>query len=77
MGGAGKVKEKAENISESYLILDKVGSVGEIQKKMKTAQDLWNRTEESAKKQFIPLTYTPKRLPEFLMLYPDFYRKPS
>jgi beta-1,4-mannosyl-glycoprotein beta-1,4-N-acetylglucosaminyltransferase len=76
MGSAAKIREKVENISESHVIIDKVGSVEEIQTKMVTGQDLWNRTEDYAKKQFVPLLYTPKKLPEFLMLYPDFYRKP-
>lgn len=74
MGGAAKVKEKAENIAESHVIINDVGSVEEIQKKMDSTKDLWNRTEDYAQKQLVPLQYTPTRLPEFLMLYPNFYK---
>ena len=72
MGGATRIREKVENIAESHVIINDVGTVEEIQKKMDSSLDLWNRKDDYAKKQFVSLTYTPKRLPEFLMVYPDF-----
>jgi hypothetical protein len=74
MGGADRIKQKVENIAESHLIVDKIGTIEEIQKKMATSRDLWDRTEEYAQKQIVPLQYIPKSLPKFLMIYPDFYR---
>lgn len=74
MGGADRIKTKVENIAESHLIIDRIGSVEQIDVKMKTAIDLWNRTDDYAKKRFVPLTYAPKNINKFIALYPDFFK---
>ena len=74
MGGAERIKEKVENIAESHLIIDKVGSVLEIQNKIDSVKDLWNRTDDYAKKSIVPITYKPKKLDEWLKIYPNFMR---
>jgi hypothetical protein len=76
MGGPENVRKKVENIAESSLIIDKVGDVNEIAKKMENVQDLWGRTEELAQKTLIDLkvdNYKPKSMDKFLQLYPEFY----
>jgi beta-1,4-mannosyl-glycoprotein beta-1,4-N-acetylglucosaminyltransferase len=72
MGGADKVRAKVENIAESHLIINQVGDVGEIQAKMDGILDLWNRTEDYAQKEIVPLSYAPHKLDEFLKIYPNF-----
>jgi beta-1,4-mannosyl-glycoprotein beta-1,4-N-acetylglucosaminyltransferase len=74
MGGADRIKEKVENIAESHLIIDKIGSLNDIQKKMETATDLWNRPDNYAKKNFINIQYKPKSLEKFLSIYPYFLK---
>ena len=74
MGGAERIKEKVENIAESHLIIDKIGTIDEINNKMENATDLWNRTDHDSQKQFINLSYTPKSLNKFIELYPNFFK---
>jgi len=74
MGGAERIREKVENIAESHCIIDRVGAVDEIRQKMETASDLWNRTDDYAKKSYVNITYKPKKLDEFLKMYPYFIK---
>lgn len=74
-GGAQRIRDKVENIAESHVIIDNVGNVEEIKNKMETANDLWGRPDEYAKKKFIELTYAPKSLNKFLEIYPHFIKK--
>jgi beta-1,4-mannosyl-glycoprotein beta-1,4-N-acetylglucosaminyltransferase len=75
MGGAERIKQKVENIAESHMIIDKVGTVAEIESKMKSQTDLWNRTDQYAQKHIVDITIhgmAPKCINEFLAKYPDF-----
>lgn len=73
MGGADRIKTKVENIAESHLIIEQVGTTQDIQNKMDKVEDLWGRQEEIAKKQIIDITpYKPKSLDKWLELYPNF-----
>lgn len=74
MGGADRIREKVENIAESHLIIDQVGTVPEIETKMSTATDLWNRTDDYAKKYYVDMLYKPKSMDKFLEIYPHFKR---
>lgn len=74
MGGADRIKTKVENIAESHYIIDKIGTVEQINTKMETGKDLWDRTDDYAKKEFINLTYKPRKLDEFVKLYPNFIK---
>jgi beta-1,4-mannosyl-glycoprotein beta-1,4-N-acetylglucosaminyltransferase len=76
MGGPERVSIKVNNIAESHLIRDQVGTIEEIKAKIETQTDLWNRTEEYAQKQLVDITQpglAPKCMNEFLDKYPDFY----
>jgi beta-1,4-mannosyl-glycoprotein beta-1,4-N-acetylglucosaminyltransferase len=77
MGGASKIKEKVENLADGHDNIDRFGTIENIQSKMDTAGDLLDQAGVGVKKEFIELKYTPKKLPEFLKLYPNFYRKPQ
>jgi beta-1,4-mannosyl-glycoprotein beta-1,4-N-acetylglucosaminyltransferase len=73
MGGPDRIKYKVENIAESSLIIDKVGNVSDINKKIKSHSDLWGRTEEYAQKKIVDISSDkPKKLDEFLIKFPDF-----
>jgi beta-1,4-mannosyl-glycoprotein beta-1,4-N-acetylglucosaminyltransferase len=74
MGGADKIKEKVANIAESHLIIDNVGDVEDIQRKMDNVLDLWNRTDEFTQKSIVEINYNPKSLDQFLSVYPHFKR---
>lgn len=78
MGGAEKVRLKAENIAESSIIIDRVGSVSEIQKKIKAQQDLWGRVDNISQKQIVDISVegmAPKCINKFIEKYPNFYYK--
>lgn len=75
MGGPERVREKVENIAESHLIIDKVGTIKEIDSKMKSQRDLWNRTDWYAQKRIINIAdpgMAPNCMPDFLVKYPGF-----
>lgn len=74
MGGADKIKEKVDNIAESSLIIDKIGTIDEIKQKMETIQDLWGRTENYAKKSLVDISDGPEKIKEFINKYPTFIK---
>jgi beta-1,4-mannosyl-glycoprotein beta-1,4-N-acetylglucosaminyltransferase len=74
MGGPDRVRYKVENIAESSLIIDNVGNPSAIEYKMKNQIDLWNRTDDYAKKEIVDITNDkPKSMDKFLELYPNFF----
>lgn len=76
MGGSEKIKIKVANIAESHIIIDKIGTVEEIEQKMKTQTDLWNRTDGFAQKRIVDIKapgLSPKCIDEFIKKYPSFY----
>jgi beta-1,4-mannosyl-glycoprotein beta-1,4-N-acetylglucosaminyltransferase len=74
MGGPDRVRYKVENIAESSLIIDNVGNPSDIEYKMKNQIDLWNRTDDYAKKEIVDITNDkPKSMDKFLELYPNFF----
>ncbi len=76
MGGAERIKLKVENIAESHIIIDKIGSVSDINKKMISQDDLWGRTEDIFKKQIVDITekgMAPICINKFIEKYPNFY----
>lgn len=76
MGGPERIKLKVESIAESHLIIDNVGDIGEIQEKMVSQKDLWNRTENYAQKRIVDISNNkPKMMDKFLEKYPDFFYK--
>lgn len=73
MGGAERIKEKVDNIAESEIIIEKVGDIDKIQNSMNKVNDLWDRTDDYAKKKLILLNeYKPQKLDKFLNKYPNF-----
>jgi len=78
MGGAERVRTKVESIAESHLIIDKVGDVGEIDRKMRSQSDLWGRTETYAQKFLVDITNdAPRCIRQFIRKYPHFYFDPA
>lgn len=78
MGGAENIRVKVENIAESHLIINEVGAVADIEKKIKTQKDLWNRTDYDSQKQIVDIStgnLAPKCIKEFIEKYPDFFFK--
>lgn len=74
MGGADRIKTKIENIAESSLIIDKIGDKKDIEQKINTQTDLWNRKEMFAQKKLIDIkNNSPKKMLEFLKKYPNLY----
>jgi beta-1,4-mannosyl-glycoprotein beta-1,4-N-acetylglucosaminyltransferase len=74
MGGPERVRTKVENIAESHYIIDDVGDVDEIKNKMESQVDLWNRTEDYAKKEIVDISDNrPKAMDKFLEKYPHFF----
>jgi len=76
MGGAEKIKLKVESIAESHVIINKVGKVDDIKRKMETQKDLWGRTDQNSEKQIVDITVegmAPKCINEFIKKYPNFY----
>jgi beta-1,4-mannosyl-glycoprotein beta-1,4-N-acetylglucosaminyltransferase len=74
MGGAERIKYKVENIAESHLIIDNVGTVEEIESKMTSQRDLWNRQDDYAKKTIVDISNDkPKSMDRFLKIYPNFF----
>ena len=78
MGGAEKIKLKIENIAESHLIIDKVGGINEIEEKIKTQKDLWNRSNPLFQKQIVDISVegmAPMCINRFIEKYPNFFLK--
>jgi beta-1,4-mannosyl-glycoprotein beta-1,4-N-acetylglucosaminyltransferase len=74
MGGPERIKYKVENIAESHLIINQVGNVLEIETKMKSQSDLWNRPDEYAKKRIVDISEDkPSVMDKFLEKYPQFF----
>ena len=76
MGGPQKIKIKVDNIAESHLIVNKVGNVDDIERKIKVQADLWNRGEGVFQKHIVDITVdgmAPKCINEFIEKYPEFY----
>lgn len=78
MGGAERIRLKIDSICEGPLIAREVGSVEEIAEKMRTQQDLWNRTDSSSQKTIVDIhAHQPKMLATFLQKYPHFFYTPA
>lgn len=78
MGGPEKIRLKVENIAESHVIIDRVGDVSEIKRKIETQRDLWNRTDYFAQKQIVDIGIegmAPKCIDWFVEKYPEFFFK--
>lgn len=76
MGGAERIKLKVENIAESHIIIDKVGSILDIHRKMISQEDLWGRSDATFKKQIVDITkenMAPIGIDGFIEKYPNFY----
>ena len=76
MGGAEKIRLKVENIAESHVIIDSVGTVSDIERKMASQQDLWSRTNYESQKQLVDINIegmAPKCINKFIKKYPSFY----
>lgn len=74
MGDAKKIREKVENIAEGHIIIDQVGDVDKIQERLDSLVDLWDRTDDYAKKRIVDLDSNgPKCIREFIEKYPSFY----
>ena len=76
MGGAEKIRLKVENIAESHVIIDKVGSISDISNKIMSQEDLWGRTDATFKKQIVDITkegMSPACINKFIKRYPTFY----
>ena len=76
MGGPEKIRLKVENIAESHVIIDRVGPIVEIARKMSTQEDLWGRTNHDSQKHIVDITeegMAPKCINKFIEKYPDFY----
>jgi len=79
MGGAEKIRLKVENLAESHVIIDRVGSITEITEKMTNQKDLWGRPDALFKKKIVDITeegLSPKCINEFIDKYPDFLWRP-
>jgi len=76
MGGPERVRFKVENIAESHYIIDNVGTVDEIKLKMENQTDLWDRTDDYAKKSIVDISGDkPKSMDKFIEKYPHFFFK--
>jgi len=78
MGGPERIKLKVENIAESHLIINEVGAVADIKRKMETQKDLWNRTDHASQKQIVDINVegmAPKCINTFIEKYPEFFFK--
>jgi len=73
MGGPERIRTKVESIAESHLIIENVGTVGDIEEKMSSQVDLWNRPDDYAKKEIVDISGNkPKTLDKFLERNPHF-----
>lgn len=76
MGGPERIRNKVENIAESHIIIDKVGTPDEIRGKMLSQKDLWGRTEQPFQKRIVDINangMAPACIHEFIHRYPDFF----
>lgn len=73
MGGASRIQEKIQNIAESNLVKHKVMGVDDIENKMKTQTDLFDRDDDFAQKRIVEIDDTfPKETLDFVKKYPQF-----
>ena len=73
MGGADRIQEKIQNIAESNLVKHKVLGVEDIEKKMKTQTDLFDRDDDFAQKRIVDIDDTfPEGTLSFVKKYPQF-----
>lgn len=80
MGGPEKIRLKVENIAESHAIVDCIGDVSEIKRKIETQKDLWDRPDYFAQKQIVDIGVegmAPKCINWFIEKYPEFFFKNS
>lgn len=78
MGGAERIRTKVENIAESHLIINQIGNIVDIEKKIGIQQDLWNRVDHASQKQIIDISVegmAPKCINQFIYKYPNFFFK--
>jgi len=76
MGGAERIKQKVESIAESHIIINDVGEIEDIEGKINTQSDLWNRQDVYAHKQIISIeanNMAPICIYEFIKKYPNLY----
>lgn len=73
MGGAERIQEKVQNIAESNLIKHKILGVKDIEKKMKSQADLFDREDDFAKKKIVEIDDSfPEGTLDFIKKYPQF-----
>lgn len=74
MGGAQRIIQKVQNIAESSLIIDQIGNVDEIEKKMESQSDLWGRKDDFVEKRIVDISHnSPRKINEFISKHSSFY----
>jgi beta-1,4-mannosyl-glycoprotein beta-1,4-N-acetylglucosaminyltransferase len=69
-----KIKYKVESIAEATNILDKLGSLSDISKKVINHKDLFERPSIKQEQQIVDISKNkPRALDEFLKKYPQFF----
>ena len=75
LGGLEKIKIKLDSFSEQQVNIIENNNSEHILKCFKTGEDLFHRTEDCHKKEFIMMEeITHKEVIEWLVKYPDFYK---
>lgn len=69
MGGTMRIRSKLENLSDSHLVRDKVGSADEINRKIDSGIALW---DDNSHYEFIEIdkSNTPRKLADLVKKYP-------
>lgn len=73
---AERILTKANSICEGFTILPEMGTPDEIEAKMQSQKDLWNRQQAYAQKQLVDLNKVnhPRKLAQWLKKYPQFHK---
>lgn len=78
MGGAERIKVKIDNICEGPSIASAVGTVQDIQDKIRTQRDLWGRADLGSQKKIVDIgDDQPRMMTAFLKKYPHFFYTPD
>jgi len=74
LGGAERVKFKANNILEGHNSAGLVGSVEDVAEKIKNQKDLYNRRSSRYKQSFVDIANNkPKSLDKWLKIHPEYF----
>ena len=74
LGGAERVKFKANNILEGHNTTEVIGTVENVAEKIKNQKDLYNRRTARYKQSYVDISNNkPKHLDEWLKKYPEYY----